>query len=136
MMNAAALNAVALSIALAPDLTGVTGGAAPGPGRIDFSYAEPDVSDDGQRVSWHWTLTNLGGKSVTRVVFIQNPAPVLKFLDVSPECAVNETAIRCEYGTLGPGARRGGILVARMPKDLSGDLHLSGRASGFSAASS
>src|SRR5258708_38702345 len=55
-------------------------------GGVQFVYAAPEISADGDQVIWHWTLTNNGQEKASKVTLIQRLDPSLKIDSVSYGC--------------------------------------------------
>ncbi|CQR59535.1 hypothetical protein [Streptomyces leeuwenhoekii] len=97
------------------------------PGKAEFTYGPPQVSEGGDSVAWHWRITNPGDTAVHKVVMTHRLTPPLRVARVSNPCKVAEPSVRCEYGTLQPGQQVEGDLVADLPDDTHGTVDIKGR---------
>ncbi|MBO2445760.1 DUF11 domain-containing protein [Actinomadura barringtoniae] len=96
-------------------------------GKVEFVYSAPEVAEAGDSVTWRWTVKNVGGESVDKVVLTHKLTPALKVKTVDEPCEAGQTSIRCEYGTLKAGEKRQGTVVAVLPPETSGTVQINGR---------
>ncbi|MDG4858531.1 hypothetical protein P8605_10270 [Streptomyces sp. T-3] len=94
---------------------------------IEFVYTAPEFSEEGDRVTWNWTLTNRGDQTVDKVVLVHKLTPSLPVTNASDRCTVVDQAIQCEYGSVDAGELREGKLEADVPSDLQGSPQISGQ---------
>ncbi|MEV4333665.1 hypothetical protein AB0K02_24520 [Streptomyces sp. NPDC049597] len=94
---------------------------------LEFSYTEPDIAGEGDRISWEWTITNTLDTAVDEVVLTHELAPGLTIVSVSEPCAPVEQRATCAYGRLKPGASVTGTVVAEVSADGKGRMTIDGR---------
>lgn len=94
---------------------------------LEFSYTEPDIAEEGDRISWKWTITNALDTAVDEVVLTHELAPSLTIVSVSKPCAPVERRATCAYGRLKPGASVTGTVVAEASADRKGRVTIDGR---------
>ncbi|MEU5881343.1 hypothetical protein [Spirillospora sp. NPDC047279] len=121
----AAFGATALGLSLLASATPAN--AVTAVGKVEFTYSAPEVAEAGDTVTWRWSVKNVGGESVNKVLLTHKLTPMLKVRSVDAPCAVTATAIRCEYGTMKAGEERKGVVVAELPSDASGTVQINGR---------
>ncbi|WP_067477679.1 DUF11 domain-containing protein [Actinomadura hibisca] len=95
--------------------------------KVDFLYSAPEISAEGDSVTWDWTVRNSGGEAVDKVVLVHRLTPQLKVTSVSAPCKVLATSVRCDYGRLATAGRKKGTLVAAIPATTSGSVQITGR---------
>ncbi|WP_329394748.1 hypothetical protein [Streptomyces melanogenes] len=122
------MQTVTPSQAVLPD-PGPAPHAAPTPaiGKVEFTYSAPEVSENGDEVTWTWTVRNTGTTKADKVVLTHKTTPVLKAKSVPSACEAGETSVRCEYGTLQAGESREGKAVFNLPADLNSTVQINGR---------
>lgn len=97
-------------------------------GKIEFTYDPPEIADDGESVTWHWTLKNTGDEDVEKVVLTHKLTPKLKVSKFDKECVEKaDGGIKCEYGAVAVGEENEGTLVAALPSGVSGTVQINGR---------
>ncbi|WAU82498.1 hypothetical protein O1Q96_23795 [Streptomyces sp. Qhu-G9] len=104
-------------------------------GSIEYAYSAPELSEEGDHVTWQWTVTNTGDQSAHNVVMTHKITPSLPVTSLPQQCTPSGETIRCGYGTLAPGERVEGSLGADLPENTSGPARISGRVTWESAAS-
>jgi hypothetical protein len=103
------------------------GTAPPKGSRVEFSYSAPRA--DGDRTRWRWTIRNNGDRPADQVVLTHELTPKIKVASISAPCLIVQGgAIECDYGTLRPGERRVGTLIAAVPPNLQGRVQIKGYA--------
>jgi len=70
---------------------------------VEFSYTAPETSDEGDHVTWRWTLKNTSNAPVSNIVVTQNLSPWVPPTQVSAPCNVEGQAIKLL--ALPPGRR-------------------------------
>ncbi|MFC9970141.1 hypothetical protein ACFVH6_04470 [Spirillospora sp. NPDC127200] len=96
-------------------------------GKVGFVYSAPEISVDGNNVTWDWTVTNGVGAPVDKVVLTHRFTPRLKVVSASAPCEVLEATVRCDYGRLANAGRKKGTLVAAIPPETAGTVQINGR---------
>jgi hypothetical protein len=100
----------------------------PDQGIVEFVYAQPGLSDEGDRVTWEWTVENPGNRAIGDVRLTHAITPELTIVSISKPCTVTgQGAADCAYGSLQPGAKVTGTVVAEVPADTTGSLKINGR---------
>ncbi|WP_441248447.1 hypothetical protein [Kitasatospora sp. McL0602] len=123
--------AVAASVAATALLAPLPAAAAAprAAGSVEFKYDAPQISEEGDHVRWHWTVTNATDEAVHKVTLKSTLTPHLPITNVSGPCVVSQTAstVTCTWDDLRPGQSAGGDIDADLPEDLSGAVQIKGR---------
>ncbi|QDO06405.1 DUF11 domain-containing protein [Streptomyces sp. S1D4-23] len=107
--------------------TTLASGASAAVTKVEYAYSSPEISEDGETVTWHWTLVNTGDGDADNVVLVHQLTPALKVIRVSAPCEAGTQTTTCRYGSLAASGRREGELVAQVPEGSSGSVQIKGR---------
>jgi hypothetical protein len=103
--------------------------AAPATGQVEFFYSAPRPTHSANRISWTWTVRNRGDRPAHQVMLTHTLTPKVRVASLSTPCLIVQGgAIKCDYKTLNPGARRSGTLAAAVPPELQRKVQISGYA--------
>lgn len=94
---------------------------------VEFAYTAPDISEEGDVVTWHWSIVNNGSKPVTKVVLTHRVTPTLAFGSLTGPSEVVGELVKSRWETLGAGEKSEGTITATLPEDLSGSVQINGR---------
>ncbi|WP_455353836.1 hypothetical protein [Streptomyces sp. SYSU K217416] len=94
---------------------------------VEFSYTAPDISEEGDVVTWHWSIVNNGSKPVTKVVFTHRVTPTLAFDRVTGPSEVVGEVVKSRWETLEAGEKSEGTITVALPEDLTGAVQINGR---------
>lgn len=94
---------------------------------VEFSYSPPEISDEGDQVTWNWTAVNRDSHPATKVVITHRITPWLPVSHVSAPCDIDGESIKCRWDVLQPGEEVRGIIEADLPPGLSGSVRINGR---------
>lgn len=94
---------------------------------VEFSYAAPDLSEEGDSVVWRWSVVNTGTAPVTKVVMTHRITPWVQVDRVTGPSEVVGEVVKSRWQTLTAGERVDGEIVATLPDDLQGSVRINGR---------
>lgn len=80
--------------------TTLASGASAAVTKVEYAYSSPEISEDGETVTWHWTLVNTGDGDADNVVLVHQLTPALKVIRVSAPCEAGTQTTTCRYGSL------------------------------------
>ncbi|USQ85619.1 hypothetical protein NFX46_18720 [Streptomyces phaeoluteigriseus] len=120
---------LALAAVVASAVLGTPTHAAPrADNEVAFTYEAPEISDEGDHVTWHWALANQTDHPVSSVVLTSKITPQVPVTTVTEGCEVQDAStIVCTFPTMKAGENREGTIEADLPEDLQGSLTISGR---------
>lgn len=96
-------------------------------GDVEFAYEAPEISEEGDHVTWHWTMQNKEDHPVSKVVMTHRLTPAVPVTYVSSPCEVVGDAVKCRWETLKPGEEVEGTIEADLPEELTGSVNVKGR---------
>jgi hypothetical protein len=96
-------------------------------GDVEFSYSAPEISEEGDHVTWSWEVRNSGNHDAKKVVMTHRLTPVLPITYVSDPCEAAGDTIKCKWETLAAGEAVQGVIEADLPENLSGSVGIKGR---------
>ncbi|MFD3588133.1 hypothetical protein [Streptomyces sp. NPDC058683] len=94
---------------------------------VEFVYSAPEISEQGDTVTWDWTVTNRGDAGIRNIVMTHTITPKLTVTQASAGCEIGAAATKCRYGNMAAGGKVTGTLVARLPDEVSGNVEIRGR---------
>ncbi|MFC1403262.1 MULTISPECIES: hypothetical protein [Streptacidiphilus] len=94
---------------------------------VAFVYEAPDISEEGDVVTWRWSVVNNTGAPVNQVVLTHNLSPWLPVTSVTGPSEVVGERIKSRWATLAAGEKATGEIVATMPEDLLGAVQINAR---------
>ncbi|MFI6449730.1 hypothetical protein [Kitasatospora sp. NPDC050543] len=94
---------------------------------VTLSYDPPEISEEADHVTWHWTVKNTSTSPVSNVVLSQHLDPPLAGVKASDPCEVAAKVITCRWKSIPAGGIEEGRVDADLPPDLTGTIHISGR---------
>src|ERR1044071_5399804 len=94
---------------------------------VEFAYDAPAISDEGDYVTWRWSMRNTEDVPAYKVVMTHKLAPALPVRFVSQGCEAQGALIRCRWDKLAAGQRVEGLIEADLPENLNGSVNVSGR---------
>ncbi|WP_133900386.1 hypothetical protein [Streptomyces sp. KS 21] len=86
-------------------------------GDVELSYSAPEFNEEGTRVTWTWTLSNVGEAAVSKVVLTHVITPQMAVTTADPNCVVGQQSTECKWDSLGPGEVAEGAITADLPTD-------------------
>jgi hypothetical protein len=101
-------------------------GSVPGAGLV-FDYDTPQISGDGDHITWHWSMVNMGTVTASHVLLIQQFNRPLDQVKASAPCEVSGTVVRCRFASVPAGGREEGTVEGDIPGDASGTIQINGR---------
>lgn len=130
VVGAAVVTGASLGTAAAPapafaDMPQVAGVAAVS--KIDFVYATPVIAENGDKLTWRWTVSNSGDLDAFQVIVMHRLGGSMQIRRLSAGCTASGVAIRCAYGRIAPGQKRTGSVEVELSEDVQGTLQISGR---------
>ena len=96
-------------------------------GNVEHTYAAPEISEEGDHVTWQWTVTNTGDQIAHKVVMTHKITPNVAVTSLPVQCAPSGETIRCDYVALAPGEEAEGSPEPDLPQDASEAVRISGR---------
>ncbi|MET9361131.1 hypothetical protein ABZX93_09480 [Streptomyces sp. NPDC006632] len=94
---------------------------------VEFTYEAPDISEEGDSVSWRWQVVNNLPEKASKVVLTHKLSPALPITHVSGPSAITESTVTSRWETLAAGEKAQGEITATLPEDLAGSVSISGR---------
>lgn len=119
---ALAMPAIAVAV---PGVAGAEVTRAPGAAQapVELTYTEPDR--DGQRITWHWTVTNQESAAAD-VVITHRVTPTVPVMLTAP-CEGTAEKITCRLGEVPAGGQIEGTIVAELPPGQSDTPQVQGK---------
>ncbi|MFI5807715.1 hypothetical protein [Streptomyces sp. NPDC051561] len=94
---------------------------------VTFAYDAAQINEEGDHVSWRWTMTNNSDAPVSQVVLTHQISPWLPPTRLTGPCEVVGESVKCRWQTLQPGEQAEGNIEADLPDDLNGSVQINGR---------
>ncbi|AWZ05690.1 MULTISPECIES: hypothetical protein [unclassified Streptomyces] len=94
---------------------------------VEFAYEAPEISEEGDVVTWHWVIVNNGSEPVTKVVLTHRVTPTVVFDRLTGPSEVVGEVVKSRWETLGAGEKSEGTITAALPEDLTGTVQINGR---------
>lgn len=94
---------------------------------VEFTYEAPEISEEGDVVTWHWSIVNNGSEPVTKVVLTHHVTPTLVIDSLTGPSEVVGENVKSRWETLGAGEKSEGTITAALPDDLAGAVQINAR---------
>ncbi len=95
--------------------------------QIELTYSAPELTGEGDKVTWHWDLANKGDENAEQVVLTHTLTPNMSVSEMPAQCTPAGETIRCDYDGVRAGETLQGTLVADVPPGYSGSVNISGK---------
>ncbi|AWZ03411.1 MULTISPECIES: hypothetical protein [unclassified Streptomyces] len=95
--------------------------------QVEFQYETPDISEEGDVVTWAWAVVNSGSEPAREVVMKHTVVPSLEVTNVTGPSEVVGEIVKSTWATLAAGEKAEGTITANLPEDLSGSVSIKGR---------
>ncbi|MEW1721581.1 hypothetical protein [Streptomyces sp. NPDC093109] len=94
---------------------------------VEFSYDPPEISEEGDTVTWTWRVVNNLPEAAEKVVLKHVIRPEIPITSVTGPSEIVGQGVRSQWETLAAGETAEGQIIAKLPEDVSGSMQISGR---------